>query len=64
MHMHSNKVILIHVDYTVCDCAVCGVWCTVCGTLIHIVCDSSAAVCGSTRCYVATVWQCAAVRLC
>jgi hypothetical protein len=34
----------------VCDrSAVCGIWCVVCGTLIHAVCAVCAAVCGNVR---------------
>jgi len=61
MHTHSNKIILIHVDCGLRQCAVCSVQCAVCGTLIHAVCAVCAAVCGSAR---GSVWLCLAVRQC
>jgi hypothetical protein len=51
MDIYSNKIISIHVNNGIQLCAVCGVRCVVCGTLIHAVCRR-AVVCGSTRCYV------------
>ena len=64
MHIHSHNIIIIHVNYGVRLCAVCGVRCAVCGMCAVCGCPAfefmqCAAVCGRAH---GCVWQCGSVR--